>query len=592
MMMYRAVLEPQPAASLGVSVFRRAQMPVLSHIGVSRPAPRQPALPPRQPALPPRVIKRPASHTAVSAHCGLALGRIAPGQIPGEVARAAPTGQATGLAGSPHHAEQPAKHNAAQCGQLLALPSALQSKLDSWGLSLRQRVASSRTQWLQQHAGGLGVSASWPPSREKLVVGTDCSGAEAPIWSLRSMGIQHRHVFSCDVSVAVRKFISQCSPPEGPVYHDMLKRDPAGVPAHSVYVCGFPCTPFSLLRRHSTKLLRELAAKPFFAAVRMIKESLPPLAILENVSGIRQVMKYVVGHFVALAWYYVLVIPIDSADLGEPVKRPRYYFVLLRRDVAVIQDRQKLTDFVKAMLTAARAPRVDSIVDRMLPTSHPSVQGYLAQRRGASGVSASRRGGGEPRWITHSANYMRSHRLSGPAPGAGASSDMKGLTTSRAHAAWTLLTRAHPSLNLVADVSQNVHRASVCVDGCTPTITPRSLIAIKKAGRIMAPVEKILVHNFPLHKMRMPKDMTEKEAEDLGGNTMHLASVGLALLIGMAGVDWSASAAQVGRKPAGAAPSKEPAIYLGSLASGGQKSGRKRQMPLPAGRNKARRRSS
>ena len=378
----------------------------------------------------------------------------------------------------------------------------------------------------------------------------------------------------------------------------MLQRDPADLPQHSVYVCGFPCTPFSLLRRHSTKLLREPAAKPFRATVKTIKTRLPPVAVLENVRGIRRVMNPVVSHFVKLRWYYVFVIAIDSAELGEPVKRPRYYFVLVRRDVAVIKDRQKLAAFAKALLMAARAPRADTISDRMLPATHPVVRGYLASRVSASrrGVSASRRGasrGATPKWMTRCTSFQRSEGISGVDIGMSARSDMKGLTVPRTHAQWNLLAGVHPSPNLVVELSQNVHRASVCVDGSCPTITPNGIMAVKKAGRIMVPVEKLLAHNFPLHKMPVPTDMTDKEVESLGGNTMHLTSVGLALLIGMAGVDWSASAAQVGRQPAGNAPRTEPAIYINTSAPRSTGSGSKRRMPQSAARpSKAKRRSN
>ena len=117
-----------------------------------------------------------------------------------------------------------------------------------------------------------------------------------------------------------------------------------------------------------------------------------------------------------------------------------------------------------------------------------------------------------------------------------------------------LLSRAHASPTLVADVSQNVHRAPVCLDGLSPTITPGGVIAVKALGRIMVPLEKLVAHNFPVHKMRMPRNVTDKDLESLGGNTMHLASVGLALLIGAAGVDWSSSAAKAGQKLVGDVP--------------------------------------
>ena len=406
-------------------------------------------------------------------------------------------------------------------------------------------------------------------------MGTDCSGAEAPIWSLRSMCIPHIHAFSCDVSPAVRKFIAACSPPVGPIFPDMLKRDIPSIPAHSVYVCGFPCKPFSLLRRHSTKLMREPTAKPFFATVKVIREHLPMVAILENVEGIKSVMKYVVNYFVNLLWYYVLVIPINSVELGEPVRRPRVYFVLIRRDVALVRNRADLESFAEAMLAAARAPHADTIAQRMLPTSHPAVRDYCSKLTRRRGVSEREKG--RPKWIKHNEDFTAAHGLSSGSS-SGLASGIEGLQLPRLRTAWQLLSNVHTSPNLVADVSQNVHRASVCVDGSAPTITPGGIIAVKKGGRVLVPVEKLLVHNFPLHKMSVPQDTSDKEMESLGGNTMHLAAVGCALLIGMGAINWSASAARVGQKPCGPAPPRESAIYIAGAAA--QDPSKKRRLSI------------
>jgi len=478
------------------------------------------------------------------------------------------------------------------------IPHGLQMKLDSWGPSLLRRVTSRRLSWLQQHHRSLGVSASLPPSREKLVIGTDCSGTEAPIWSWRSMGIPHTHAFSCDLSPSVRKFIAECSPPVGPVYRDMLRRDPKSLPSHTAYVCGFPRKPFSILRRHSTKLLKEPQAKPFFATVTVIREQLPQVAILENVIGIRQVMQSVVSYFVRLRWYHVLVIPINSAELGEPVRRPRYYFVLIRKDVALIKDHRELEDFAKALLAAARTPCKDTMAERMLPASHPLVRdfvtkfrsdiekpqgrcrGQAGQRRG-HGVPASlvSRNGLLPQWVRHHQDYSRAHGLSSAACSR-ASAGLVGLRCARTQSAWALLTQKHASPNLVADLSQNVRRAPVGLDVSAPTITPGGIIAVKKLGRILLPAEKLLAHNFPLHRMPMAPEISDKDLESLGGNTMHLASVGVALLIGMAGVNWSAAAAGVGQKPSGTMPPAEAAIYIGSAALARPARKRRLRMPL------------
>ena len=55
------------------------------------------------------------------------------------------------------------------------------------------------------------------------------------------------------------------------------------------------------------------------------------------------------------------------------------------------------------------------------------------------------------------------------------------------------------------------------------------------------PIEKLLLHNFPIHRMRLPAALTDEALGDMGGNTMHLKSVGLAVLLGVGLVDWSTS---------------------------------------------------
>ena len=202
------------------------------------------------------------------------------------------------------------------------LPSGVRATLERWGPALLQKVTSARAAWLASQR--CGVQALLPPTAE-LHIGTDCSGAQAPIWALKAMGIPHVHSFACDVSTAARRFILASSPPKGPIFDNMLRRRKDLVPKHNLYICGFPCTPFSTLRQHSTKLFGEPAAKPFFVAVGVIREHLPALAILENVMGIQRVMNRVVLNLRALRWYHVVVAPIDSADLGEPVRRMRLF---------------------------------------------------------------------------------------------------------------------------------------------------------------------------------------------------------------------------------------------------------------------------
>ncbi len=86
-------------------------------------------------------------------------------------------------------------------------------------------VEASRSEWSSEVRVSLEGRIS---DRHPLRVGTDCSGADAPVWALRMMGVQHQHVFSCDSDPHVRTFIQSASPPVAAVFADMLTRKAQG----------------------------------------------------------------------------------------------------------------------------------------------------------------------------------------------------------------------------------------------------------------------------------------------------------------------------------------------------------------------------
>ena len=170
------------------------------------------------------------------------------------------------------------------------LPSSLRTSLDTWGPKLRFVVEQVRAAWHQSSGVPVQFRSFFSGG---LRLGTDCSGAEAPVWALRAMGVMFEHVFSCDNEPAVQDFIRSASPPSHAVFTDMLRRPIADVPDVDIYVCGFPCTPYSSLRAHNTKLFKESAAKPYFEILRILREKKPALAILENVIGLGRVVQKV-----------------------------------------------------------------------------------------------------------------------------------------------------------------------------------------------------------------------------------------------------------------------------------------------------------
>ena len=420
------------------------------------------------------------------------------------------------------------------------LPASLQAHLDSWGPHLARKLQAAKQQWFRQHLPGVGVPVCLLFA---VKVGTDCSGAEAPIWALKAMNVRHEHVFSCDWKACVRTFIKATCPPTGPIFTDMLTRSCADIPDMDVYVCGFPCTPFSHLRQHDTRLLKEAAAKPFFKVLEVLRERKPRLAVLENVLGIRKVITKVLKYLEKLEIFTIIVLPIDSQDLGEPLARPRYYFILVRRDVGVLSDTNKIKSLVAAMAHAAHEPMRTHIASRLFSNESPLVQNYLkklakrhgVEESGSSGKSRTRK------WEAQHQAFRTKKGLNRRTTLARVEAS-GGLTSARMRDALALWRQVVGS-DLTGDFSQSLERIHPRTDGVSPTLTPNGVVYVggRNVDRVVTPFEKLVAHLFPVHRMQIPEDFPEEKLGHLGGNTMHLKSVGLALTIGLGLVDWSAS---------------------------------------------------
>ena len=96
----------------------------------------------------------------------------------------------------------------------------------------------------------------------------------------------------------------------------------------------------------------------------------------------------------------------------------------------------------------------------------------------------------------------------------------------------------NPGRDLVVDLSQSMERARVRTDGACPTITPGAVIHVERLGRIMLPIEKLMLHGFPIDLMGIPASTENSVLASLSGNTMHVKSVALALLVGIVLTHW------------------------------------------------------
>lgn len=171
-----------------------------------------------------------------------------------------------------------------------------------------------------------------------LRVGTDCSGIEAPIQALRQLGIPHRHVFSSEIDkFCIKSIKANYDPeilfgdPDGPFKEgDITKRNIEDVPEMDLYVCGFPCQPFS---DAGNKLgIRDARGTVFEACADLIRVRQPKMFVLENVAALlnkrnRNAWNTIRHAVTSIPGYTIKYTVLNTADYGLPQERRRLYIV-------------------------------------------------------------------------------------------------------------------------------------------------------------------------------------------------------------------------------------------------------------------------
>lgn len=183
--------------------------------------------------------------------------------------------------------------------------------------------------------------------RKPLRIGTDCSGIEAPIQALIQLNIPHKHLWSSDIDKWCIKSIKANYNPER-IYGDkdgdykdgdIRNRNHEELPDIDLYVCGFPCQPFS--QAGSGKGLQDKRGNVFFSCIATIRAKKPRYFILENVKGIlwndKRDKKDKYGETWKIIWreieklkelgYYVDWKVMNTRDYGIPQNRERVYIV-------------------------------------------------------------------------------------------------------------------------------------------------------------------------------------------------------------------------------------------------------------------------
>lgn len=176
-----------------------------------------------------------------------------------------------------------------------------------------------------------------------LRIGTDCSGIEAPIQALQQLKIPFEHSFCCEKDPYALQSIQANYTPEK-IYTDITKRKHGLLPDIDMYVCGFPCQPFSLMgNKMGTEDCR---SNIMYQCIKVIKKKLPKVFILENVKNFKFIQKgepfdYLVkqlknvkdanGNLAYNVYHDIL----NTKDYGIPQNRERIFFIGIRKDIQI-----------------------------------------------------------------------------------------------------------------------------------------------------------------------------------------------------------------------------------------------------------------
>ena len=177
-----------------------------------------------------------------------------------------------------------------------------------------------------------------------LRIGTDCSGIEAPIQALQQLNIPFKHKWSCEIDTFARQSIEANYKPEK-MYIDITTRKHALLPDVDMYVCGFPCTPFSLMG--SQKGTEDVRSKIMFHCIEVIQKKLPKFFILENVKNFKTIQNaepfnYLINQLKKIKYHGKIVYNVyyqilNTKNYGIPQNRDRLFIIGICKDIQVAE---------------------------------------------------------------------------------------------------------------------------------------------------------------------------------------------------------------------------------------------------------------
>ncbi len=173
-----------------------------------------------------------------------------------------------------------------------------------------------------------------------ITIGTDCSGIEAPIQALKQLRIPFRHLWSCEKDKYCLESIKANYNPEK-IYTNIFNRDHKLLPDVDIYVCGFPCQPFSTLGKLEGE--KKKNGKVIYECLKVINEKKPKIIILENVKNFITIenglpFKKLISALKKINHnnkkiYNVYYDILNTKDYGIPQQRNRLYIICIMKSI-------------------------------------------------------------------------------------------------------------------------------------------------------------------------------------------------------------------------------------------------------------------
>lgn len=168
-----------------------------------------------------------------------------------------------------------------------------------------------------------------------IKIGTDCSGIDGPIECLKQLKINYIHSWSCDINPYCEKIIKHNYNPTI-FFNNIIGRDHTTLPDVDIYICGFPCQPFSTIGKKEGS--KDERSNIMIECINTIKAKTPKVFILENVKNFKTIengknYKYLMKELKSIKQYNIYPHIYNTKDYGIPQNRERLYIVGIKKRV-------------------------------------------------------------------------------------------------------------------------------------------------------------------------------------------------------------------------------------------------------------------